>query len=88
MQKFGDFAFGIIAALLAVATIVGATRTLAWKHYTDRRSFYADAAGAYLFGPSGVVGADGQPVSRQQLLDSYLHAQIEAHPEWKLRFVK
>jgi len=83
------FAAIAIAIALFMALVVGASlRVLAWKHYIDKRAFYAEVSGAYLFGPSGVVDAQGRPLTRQQLLDAYLHELVEAHPETGLRFAK
>jgi hypothetical protein len=78
-----NFIFGVIVTL--VVGIAG-YRVVTWKHYIDKRAFYAEAAGGYLFGPSGVVNAKGESLTRQQLLDAYLELQLEQHPEWGLKF--
>lgn len=74
------FFLGILVALFLVGASFAA-------HVAYRRAQFAEMSASYLFGPSGVVDEHGAAVSRQQLLDSYLHMQIETHPEWHLHFV-
>lgn len=77
-----------VVALVAVLVVgVFTARAVAWKRHTDKRTFYAEQAGAYLFAPSGVVlKATGESLTRQQLLDYLLHQTIEKNPE--LAFTK
>lgn len=52
-----------------------------WKKIADKRGFYAEQAGAYLFAPSGVIiTASGEELTRQQLLDHLLHTAVERTP--------
>lgn len=72
--------------LLSASLLVAGERSYAayqWKHYADERAFLSERAGIYLFGPSGVVGPDGKSLSRQQLIDAYLHQVIEKSPDYK-----
>jgi hypothetical protein len=59
-----------------------------WKANVDQRGFVTERAGTFLFGPSGVVDAKGNDMSRQQLLDAYLVYMVKNHPEWGLTFKK
>lgn len=76
----------ILIVLAIVLAAFSGYKAHAWKRHTDIRSFYAEASGSYLFGPSGVINAKGEALSRQQLLDAYLELQLEQHPEWGLKF--
>lgn len=75
--------FLIAVSVLVSVVILGVftARVVAWKRYVDKRSFYAEQTGVYLFGPSGVVlSATGEPLTRQQLLDNLLHQAVDHSP--------
>lgn len=77
MQKF---TFLILGVILTLAGWTG-VRAYQWKHSTDKRGYYAEVSGAYLFNPSGVlITATGEELTRQQLLDVLLHNAVEQTP--------
>ena len=70
-----------LAALLLGCLTVAGISIHNWKRHTDQRTYYAEQAGAYLFAPSGIVDAKGRDLTRQELIDLYLHALIEKNPQ-------
>lgn len=70
--------FTILLTLLGVLAVERGFAAYRWKHYTDERTYYAQQAAGYLFGPSGVTTADGHPMTRQQLIDQLLQRSVAA----------
>lgn len=77
-----------IAVLVIASLAIGVTTGYRWKTYTDTRTYYAGQSAGYLFGPSGVVNAKGEALSRQQLLDAQIELMVAQHPEWGLTYRK
>lgn len=87
-----DFTRGVFAVLTTLALLFGgfeAFQAYKWKKVADKRGFYAEQAGAYLFAPSGVTSLDGLPVTRAELADYVLYqAATQLAQQGKVKFTK
>jgi hypothetical protein len=76
-----QYVLGACLTLLALFAAYESLEAYRWKKIADKRGFYAEAAGAFLFAPSGVlVDKTGDELTRQQLLDALLHTTVEHTP--------
>ena len=83
------FIKGLTSGMLLLLLLgFAAYRILEWRHYVNVRAFYAEQAAVYLFNPSGVVDKDGKDLSRQEMLDWYLHEIVEKNPQLGVTFKK
>lgn len=75
-----------LLGILTVVLLLVGFRAAQWKHDADKRGYYAELSGSYLFGPSGMVTVKGEAVSREALIDAALHQWMEHNPQFGLQF--
>ena len=62
----------VLITLLSLVALRQSYEAYKWKQVADQRGFVAEQAAKYLFAPTDILGADGQPLRRVDILDAIL----------------